>query len=50
MPVARGPRHIGDLNAETLSRVGWAEPTREGAELRALEHFETNVMGYCPNN
>ena len=35
-----GPRRIGELNAETLAGVGWAELTRDGAELRALEHFE----------
>ena len=28
------------MGAGTLAGVGWAELTREGAELRALEHFE----------
>ena len=32
------------MGAGTLAGVGWAELTREGAELRALEHFEAHGL------
>jgi len=44
MPFYPGPRSIAELNADTLAGVGWAEPTRDGAELRTLEHFEFNGL------
>ena len=46
MPLYPGPRCMADLNAGALSRVGSAEPTREGAGLRALEHSE--ITGLLP--
>jgi len=50
MPFYPGPRRIGELNAETLPRVGSAELTREGAGLCALEHRASDfeVHGLIP--
>ena len=39
-----GPRSTADLHAGHLCKVGSVESTRDGADLRAREHFENNGL------
>jgi len=44
IPFWPGPRSTADLQAGHLSKVGSVESTRDGADLRAREHFEINGL------